>query len=181
MRQFISSCYRYCKKHHLSIIMTILTAAGVYLAYLTYYVSHNQSFSANSTKPKKDNDINETMYRHGNQKLPPSLQNTPEKIISEIENVPSLQQEDIAKTYLGIPIDWEVFFSSGRQEDKYYRLFFNSSLNSPTAVSVTCLVAKKNNEHLRRLQSNTKLRIQGTIEDINSLRIIGIKDAKLSF
>lgn len=102
-----------------------------------------------------------------------------EKIISEIETVPPLQRDDISKAYIGIPIDWELFFLHGApdKKDKFYLMF--SSTPNRTGTYIKCYIPQKGNADLRRIQENTKLRIQGTISSIVGSDIY-LKDVKIS-
>lgn len=107
----------------------------------------------------------------------PITQDTPEKIMSEIKLAPPLQQDDIAKTYVGIPVEWQLYFFSGSSDNKEYHLFLRSSLKIDS-VFVVCSIPKENNDYLRRLPADTKLRIQGNIDKIDS-SFITLKDAKI--
>lgn len=110
---------------------------------------------------------------------PPIIQikDTPEKIIAEINSVPPLQREDVAKTFVGIPVDWELYFASGSPDAKNYNLFFRSSLKLDSVI-IHCSIPKENNDRLRRLQEKTKLRVQGKIERAG-YNSITLKDSKI--
>jgi hypothetical protein len=112
-------------------------------------------------------------------KVIPFSQDTPGKIISEIEAAPPLQREDIAKAYIGIPVNWELFFIYGTpvNKDKFSLMFSPTYIR--TGVYVNCSVSKDSNAYLRRITVNTKLRVQGTIDSISNGSIF-LNNAKVT-
>lgn len=130
-----------------------------------------------SLKPTANEKTGEPKASKDNQTIN-TTHDTPEKIISEIQSAPPLQREDIAKTYAGVPVSWELYFASGQPEKEEYRLFFLTAPDSIKAF-ITCSVPKTNNEHLRRLAEKTKLRVQGKIDKITD-RTIWLKDTVIT-
>lgn len=110
-------------------------------------------------------------------KIPVATHDTPEKIVSEIEVVPPLQRDDVAKSFIDIPVDWELYFVSGSSDNKTYSLLFKSNLKLDRAY-IHCSIPKENNDYLRRLQKNTKLRVQGKIDSVRDDSIT-LRDIKI--
>ena len=149
--------------------ITISVIAGVIVFFIGFAI--NRHFAP---KPSPSEKTTEQTKKE----IQAATHDTPEKITSEIKAVPPLQRDDVAKTFVGIPVDWELYFASGSPDTKNYNLLFRSNLDIG-CVYIHCSIPKENNDHLRRLQENTKLRVQGKIEraDYNS---ITLKDSKIS-
>ena len=149
--------------------ITISVIAGIIVFFIGFAI--NRHFAPKPTPGEKTDE-------QAKKEIPVATHDTPEKIISEVNSAPPLQRGDIAKTYVGIPIEWELYFASGYQNDKEYRLLLQPTLGISKAT-VACGVPKTNNEHLKRLQENTKLKVTGTIDQIES-KIIFLKNASIS-
>jgi hypothetical protein len=102
-----------------------------------------------------------------------------EKIISEIETARPLQQEDVAKAYVVIPVDWNLFFAwrSSASETEFALVF--SYTQQRTGRYITCRVRKDTNAELRLAREGTVMRVRGVIKGIDG-SLINIKDAQVS-
>jgi hypothetical protein len=102
-----------------------------------------------------------------------------EKIISEIEAARPLQQEDVAKAYVGIPVDWNLFFMWGVSASKTeFELVFSSTPRR-TGRYIACRVRKDTNAQLRLAPEGRVMRVRGVIKAIEGSRIY-LKDAQVS-
>lgn len=177
---------QYWKKNHLAILGVALTAVCALYAFLPYHFPLKPSTNEKNTEPKNNKEANKTDNIGNNQNLSPLTGNTAQKhltpaeqIISEIEAAPPLQRKDISKAYIGLPVDWELFFLYGTPDgkNKFYLMF--SSTTRRTGIYIKCIVPKDTNSSLLRITENTKLKVQGTIASIESGSIY-LKDAKVS-
>jgi len=170
---------QYWKEHHLAILAVVFAAIGALYAFLPYHFPLKPAASEKTAKPENKEETNKTVNVSNNQNVTPSPKDTANKIIAEIEAVPPLQREDMAKAYVGIPVDWDMYFVYGTPDDKNkFRLMFSPTTRR-TGIYVKCSVSKESNAHLLRITENTKLHVHGTIASIESGSIY-LKDAKVS-
>ena len=108
------------------------------------------------------------------------LQITADQIIKEIDAARPLQREDVAKTYLNIPVDWILFFSNGfpTKSNEYFLHFRSTPKRDIFSARVAFDVPQKNNDDLRLLQEGARLHVRGRIEKI-IVDTIYLKDVQI--
>ena len=153
--------------------MFIVTVLCAVFAFPTFYQFIKDKPTAETTQPKQKTENNNLQgYNtistiHSQPPIQPKQLTPAEKIISEIEAVPPLQRKDMSKAYVGIPVDWELFFLHGAPEknNKYYLMF--SSTPTRKGIYIKCYVPREGNSELIRVTENTKLKVQGKIASID--------------
>lgn len=108
---------------------------------------------------------------------------TPMQIYEEIDKVPPLQRQDVARRYIGIKVDWELIFSSASliEKDQAVILFDSAPANKVNLMSVRCLVKLSDYQELSIMKSGKKVRVTGTISGIGLLLFVELKDVKLTY
>jgi len=89
-----------------------------------------------------------------------------------------LQRRKVAETYLNIPVDWKLYFSSGDAYERLTSLYFRSSTDRSRSVSVSAEVFTQGHEDLALLDVGAPMRVRGRIEYINN-DYIKLKDAEV--
>jgi hypothetical protein len=100
-------------------------------------------------------------------------------IINTISKAPPLQRDQVAKNYIGLKIEWDTLFKGGKLiEGDLIRLHL-SVIDAATFGSIVwCVVPAKQYPELAILPTNSKVRIYGEIEMVESYGV-DIKDAHL--
>ena len=89
---------------------------------------------------------------------------------ADISAAPPMQREDIAKHYIGLRVQWEALFYSGKRKDDGG---FSIYLTIPGVVGgiVTCEVSAEDYPELRILREGNPLRVSGDISIIDNISI----------
>lgn len=96
---------------------------------------------------------------------------TYDDIEKAIDNVPPLQRDSIAKSYVGINVEWITYFRWASKLDGgqvYLRLSVDENYRGR---SIMCRVAEKEYPELNILQEGAKIRISGKIINASSFDI----------
>ena len=107
---------------------------------------------------------------------------TPLQINEEIEKVPPLQRQDVVRRYEGIKVDWELIFSSARQGNKDLAVvILDSSPEKLNPLSVRCVVKLSDHKELSIMRPGKKVRVTGTISNIEPMLYVELKDVQLTY
>ena len=112
------------------------------------------------------------------QTSPEPSPNDAERIASEVAAARPLQRQKVAKTFLDIPVDWKLYFSTGEVAERLTTLHFDSSLGRSRKVGVMVQVFTKDHEDLALLDVGTPLRVRGRIQYVTDNFIV-LKDAEV--
>lgn len=109
---------------------------------------------------------------------PSRTQSETERIVAEVSAARPLQKRKVALTYVGIPVDWKLYFSSGDAYPRLTTLNFDTAIDHSQSVTVYAEVFTKGHEDLAMLDVGTPMRVRGKIEYIDG-RYIRLKDAQV--
>jgi hypothetical protein len=87
-----------------------------------------------------------------------------EEIIESIRKAPPLQQASVSKAYIGLRVEWDTYFKSGRYKDegKLIRLYL--TMNKDALMSdIQCEVPADEYRELGVLPKGTLIRVAGEI------------------
>jgi hypothetical protein len=100
-------------------------------------------------------------------------------ILNTISNAPPLQRDQVAKNYIGLKIEWDTLFKSGKLLDGDLIMLTLSVIDATAFGSIVwCKVPAKQYHELAILPKDSKVRIYGEIEKLESFGV-DIKDAHL--
>jgi hypothetical protein len=104
---------------------------------------------------------------------------TIDDIAKAITKAPPLQQKQVAENYVGLKVEWDTVFRNGRLIDgdliRLQLLVVDATISDGI---VWCEVPAKQYRELAILPKNSKIRIYGEIEKVDSYGV-DIKDAHL--
>ena len=115
------------------------------------------------------------------QHQPPPVQDLdPMRILKEVVDAPLLLQEETAKRYYGIRVEWsgELYTSWKAGRNKVCLQLAVPPGKCPESASVAFEVNPKHYPGLNLLKDGSVVRFRGVVAEI-STRIISLKDAKL--
>lgn len=100
-------------------------------------------------------------------------------IMNTITKAPPLQRDQVAKNYIGLKIEWDTLFISGKLVGGDLIQLQLSVIDASNLSSVVwCAVPAKQYRELAILPQNSKVRIYGEIESVATYGV-DIKDAHL--
>jgi hypothetical protein len=106
---------------------------------------------------------------------------TPHEISNNIEKAPPFQKDQVAKTYHGIRVQWEVEFSSISDFGIRHHIYTHSSDTEIFGCLIKFPVHLKLYPQFKFMKKGEKFTVQGTISSIDDLGIIHLQKCKLFF
>lgn len=138
--------------------------------------------------------ISGIIYLSKNERQLPTTgsETTPSQIVDSIAKYPPLQQSDIAKSYVGTKINWNVEFASASMAYENDNNFVNVALrdtiifdgiNPKHHTWILCSrLALSNHPELKSLKEGNKLNIKGIVSKVSpDDRSIDIEKATFSY
>ena len=98
--------------------------------------------------------------------------------MKELEAARPLQRPAIAKTFVGVPVEWDLSFSDATVRETDASLIFYSPGDRGLHPGVVCNVSAKRAAELRFLERGTLVHIRGKIRKIEY--IIYLSDAVIT-
>ena len=95
----------------------------------------------------------------------------PSKMIAEIAAARPLQRDDVAKAFVGLSVDWNLYFIDGRNsQQEYFLLMFSESPDGPVVADGDVL--RSEYPELLLMDKGTLLRVRGVIEHVTESLIV---------
>ena len=96
---------------------------------------------------------------------------SPAKMIAEVVAARSLQRDDVAKAFIGLSVDWNLFFIDGNAwGDEEYFLKFSDSPNGE--IIVDGMVPKAQNPGLHLTEKGTPMRVRGIVNHVTDRVVV---------
>jgi len=110
---------------------------------------------------------------------PPATALTPLQIVKEVRAARPFQRREIAKTFVGIPVDWLLIFLNANrlpdrlsEKEERWQLLFrpkdHNSDNDNRDIIVEVEIPIKGNEYLRGIDKGEMFRVKGVIKEIDA-------------
>jgi hypothetical protein len=103
---------------------------------------------------------------------------TLDQIRTAIDEALPLQPDSVAANYVGLRVEWETLFSSGRTYNDTIRLYLRVIDAKRYGSGVTCEVPASQYRELGILHEGAKIRVTGEIKEIDGMSI-SLHDAHL--
>lgn len=95
---------------------------------------------------------------------------SPAKMIAEVKAARPLQRYDVGKSFIGLSVDWNLFFIDGSSWSKVYFLSFANSRNGEVIVSAT--VPKADYPGLHLTEKGTRMRVKGIVNQVTESVVV---------